>query len=35
MHRNRFSSDGRGRGAEGRTTPNAYVSPMDNVRRGC
>ncbi|KXZ47017.1 hypothetical protein GPECTOR_38g253 [Gonium pectorale] len=33
MHRNRFSSDGRGRGAEGRTMANAYVSPMDNVRR--
>ncbi|GIL45782.1 hypothetical protein Vafri_2928 [Volvox africanus] len=33
MHRERFSSDGRGRGAVGRTMPNAYVSAMDNVRR--
>ncbi|PNH05110.1 hypothetical protein TSOC_008673 [Tetrabaena socialis] len=33
MHKQRFSSNGRGRGAEGRTTANAYVSAMDNVRR--
>ncbi|EFJ52513.1 hypothetical protein VOLCADRAFT_103013 [Volvox carteri f. nagariensis] len=32
MHRQRFSSDGRGLGAAGRTMPNAYVSPMDLCR---
>ncbi len=32
-HRHRFSSDGRGRGIEGRTTANAYVSASANVMR--
>ncbi|KAG2432904.1 hypothetical protein HXX76_008634 [Chlamydomonas incerta] len=32
-HRQRFSSDGRGRGIEGRTMSNAYVSASANVMR--
>ncbi|GLC34524.1 hypothetical protein PLESTB_001251900 [Pleodorina starrii] len=33
MHRERFSQDGRGRGAAGRTMANSYVNAADNVRR--
>ncbi|KAG2448825.1 hypothetical protein HYH02_006176 [Chlamydomonas schloesseri] len=32
-HRQRFSSDGRGRGIEGRTMSNAYISASANVMR--